>query len=85
MKEYWVNVYEGKYLSDMLRLIGNKWKSAELSKNHINAGNRKLNCRLHVREFDTREAKELYLKLKYGNSGPVVPFYIVQVMNMVLK
>ncbi len=55
MKEYWVNVYEFS--------LGNKYVNEYIAKAVANKTTR---YRLHVREFDTKEAKELYLKMKYG-------------------
>lgn len=57
MKEYWVNVYDDNYCNPE-----RKWYQKP---SHKYTSYGKVHYRLHVREFDTREAKELYLALKY--------------------
>ncbi len=64
MKEYWVNVYEPLRVDITPKMYGcghNNLKDAEYC---VNLGMRKHSYRLHVREFETKEAKELYLKMK---------------------
>lgn len=58
MKEYWVNVYKGA--------IGSKYDTVEqaIALNPNAYIKKEIKYRLHVREFETREAKELYLILK---------------------
>lgn len=63
MKEYWVNVYN-------FNICGGKYCNIEECMYSVMSD---VYYRLHVREFDTREAKELYLRyrdmVKFSDKG----------------
>lgn len=76
MKEYWVNVYKDDYIMGAYY----SRESAVDFGDQLGGG---IGYRLHVREFDTKEAKELYLAYKYNR--PRTGSMIVKHREMVMK
>lgn len=77
MKEYWVNVYGED------NELGMQFKTIAIAKEFYKNGYKNINYRIHVREFETKEAKELYLKMKYGKLFMYNSYSLVQFLDAV--